>query len=524
MELGRRRGKQHSEVCADMQHYTRPYMSTSPATTLSSLSAPPITLPDPSPSVDTDSSHQSYLPEGASQPTSQANSVTPSIPSPLGHGSLTDLPVIKSSPSSTSTAKPSKMLAKQAKAAEKAEAETVSRQRAEAARELAAKKQAQKGAEIRAKDEAKRKEKLEKEERKAAAKTAKIKSPSKLSLLGSSKPAGVAPAAPPSALPTAPIQLISTPHTPTPTKTVPVRAEISPSSSDPRSNPREATSDQVGKPPPIVLPIKSGPPMNASRAKLGMLGTIKKRLSFFGTEPKVMDLAVLNEPTPAASTSALTLSTTEPGDLTRNPQPVVSQQVTAASATTVASPQSATPLRDSPVPTSPPVAPQSSVPSASRIQIESVPPNAISAMSRHRSTSSPQQIHSSSMLDSGSQQPSSPSLSHSPSRNGASPIRGPRAMPGMRPRPASISVHPTDVPNPTGPPVVARSDVAAPSTSGGSSVYTRSMDLGSPFISDASRQSSMTSENLGSNRSGESQSTGSKEERQIDNIHRAIKQ
>ncbi|OCF31302.1 hypothetical protein I316_07088 [Kwoniella heveanensis BCC8398] len=307
------------------EHYGKPYATPSAATTSSNLSAPPINSAEPSPPAD---EITPQLPEGASPafsvphgaastPVSASPSTTISAPasaavpnpSPLSQQtSAEDIvttpvtpvppPVPASSvapPPALTTKKSKKQLAKEAKAAEKAEAVKVARARAEAARNEALKKQ-------QAKEEAKRKEKEEKARRKAEKKAAKNKksapapvpvpAPAGKPVVAAKEatPASSAPVAPTHSLPAAaaPTPGSSTGGQPFPKPVqssqsaykIPVRDTSEP----PRQTHHSMPLSKVAPPPiaststPATAAASSSRP--AISPKRSFFGTIKKRLSY----------------------------------------------------------------------------------------------------------------------------------------------------------------------------------------------------------------------------------------------------
>ena len=281
-----------------LQHYPgRPYGTPSLSTTASNLSAPPINSPDPSPPTDPISSRGSLLlPEGALVPTqhpldtavpvltTSSSSVFTSY-SPIGHQSTPNLSVQSSapvpSPSEPSSNKSKRMLAKEAKAAEKLGAQEMARQRKEAVKQAQLEKQTQRDAEVKAKEEAKRKEKEEKAQTKAEGKAKKLQSSSTLNL-------------------------------PSPFKRsqsdVPPVPPMPPSFAEARqrtmSMPLDAPAASNTQ-----LPSEQG---NMSKPTVGMLGTFKKRFSMFGKDGRDLD-------TPPKSNTSASLDRSGPTSVPPTP-------------------------------------------------------------------------------------------------------------------------------------------------------------------------------------------------------------
>ncbi|WVQ96804.1 hypothetical protein IAU59_003911 [Kwoniella sp. CBS 9459] len=308
------------------EHYGKPYATPSAATTSSNLSAPPINSAEPSPPAD---ENGPSLPEGASPaisvphgaastPASASPSINASVvpsavpisvpnPSPLSQQTSAEdivttpvTPVPPPVPASTvapppalTTKKSKKQLAKEAKAAEKAEAVKVARARAEAVRNEALKKQ-------QAKEEAKRKEKEEKAKRKAEKKAAKNKksapapAPAPVPVVRPVVAAKEATPVPPASVaPTPAPQAASSPTAAAPVGAQPFPKPLQSSQSaykvpvrdtaDPRRQTHHSMPLNQVAPPPLTAST-STPATSSSRPaispKRSFFGTIKKRLSY----------------------------------------------------------------------------------------------------------------------------------------------------------------------------------------------------------------------------------------------------
>ncbi|KAK8858453.1 hypothetical protein IAR55_002680 [Kwoniella newhampshirensis] len=298
------------------EHYGRPYATPSAATTSSNLSAPPVNSADPSPPLETASLPGSDLPEGASPPHLSRTSAStglvvtpissnPAAPSPLSQqtsaedvahrsGTVSPPPVPTEGPAlALNTKKSKKQLAKDAKAAEKAEAVKVARERAEAARAEAIKKQAARDAEIKAKEDAKRKEREEKARRKLEKKAAK----GSRRILGRKKSTSSLPSQTTSStvppVPPLPAQFSTTTTNVAPAAAVPqpssatAAGQINTGASTPPEQ-KATLLQSIAKPiapiPPPPAPKPTGVPTRPQiQPKRSLFGTIKKRFSYMGS-------------------------------------------------------------------------------------------------------------------------------------------------------------------------------------------------------------------------------------------------
>ena len=471
------------------------------------------------------------------------------VPSPLSQQASADLPLQNTASHPTSPVllnqKSKRLLAKEVKAAEKLEAKELAERRAEEARAIAAEKKANKKADAKAKEEVKQKKEEEKIRLKMEKKTKKLQSTSHISLPSPYKRAQTA------VVPPVPLIPAALPSTSTP---IPI---VRPADNLHLSSPNFAVDGhQRGVSMPIMVatssstPVqtqdKSAEPSSAGRPKLGLLGALRKRFSVFGPDvrptdtpssskdsdstawtntitpfpanpsnPDVMEAAAFldspasllhcapndspaNWPTsPAAHLNPDSLDDEEPGD--KDPY----------SRSTKQPPHNIEQTPSSPVPTSA-ASPPSAYFLSGRQDISTLPyyNNADSSApvipqsSSHQSTSpivitvpkSPRNAE-----DFG--------YSGSPTRQNSPTVRGPRAMhSASRPHADSIgTTHSAErqiAPglNSSGLPFVPRAEIVTPSTSGESSGFNRSSDFVSPFASEDSRQSSMTSEGFDVNR------------------------
>ena len=485
-----------------------------------------------------------------------------------------DLPWPSTSKKSTKQlAEDAKAAEKEAKAKQKAEETKRERERLKAAREALMKRQAEKEAEKRKEKEVKRKEKEEKEKKKSESRTSmngsiwKLRSPSTANLpfmknSGASPPihdardaANEVPPVPRLVIPaTAPlIDRSQDDGSEAPANGMPnVNGVPFPQSSS-QSAHRAAPPD-LDPPPPrqthASMPPSLTPNIRASmqvkqggaesKSRLGMLGTIKKRLSVFGGN-KVESQPQPSQPAPAASIARKAVpSISAPGDATfkpldkpasvpspgETPRP---QQVRAAT------PPPRSMAQDSPLSNlpprkisylNPPVSfppqldttlppPQTYPPTTMTMSNLSTPP-VLRRSASHQTPPIANSASSQMARASSHGQPQSRDSGISPSssfRRGS--IRGPRPNPSRSPekdRPSSVATtRSTDLPfaistqsvKPLAP------DIVTPSTSGESSVHSHNMstsdravtDLASPFTSDGdenptSRKSSLIVDNM----------------------------
>ncbi|KAK1925304.1 hypothetical protein DB88DRAFT_188570 [Papiliotrema laurentii] len=465
------------------EHYGRPYGTPSNATTSTSFGRA-TSQSDPSPPADDESARGSYLPEGAASPVGVGSapasidsvsppppipSSVPVNPSPLSREATAHpspvieppaaLPPLASdapTPVPTSTHLPPaapavppvpvtqpplntkkskkelKAAAKEAKAAEKAAALKISVQRAEQARQATLKREAEKAAAKKKKEDDKRREKEEKERRKAEKKASK------------QKPTP-APATQPAPAP-APAPIVTSALPPRNTSSSVQSNQLAQAPPPPR--PQPVSSGPMARPPPVQTASSASVGKANGKARLGMFGTIKKRLASFG------------EPRPSSGPNGKTASTrgeqsfkaqntvvkSEPPPMPTTPTKAAGPQTPAPStpsghvdAAEISTPQ---PLSELPPRTSSHTTPVAQAGSPLAQSHRTTSSNATPVLIRANSEQSPRPVESSPLYK---------TLSHE-GRTGGSPtssrrggsIRGPRPMPRAahspeRHRSASIS-------------------------------------------------------------------------------------
>ncbi|WWC88825.1 uncharacterized protein L201_003738 [Kwoniella dendrophila CBS 6074] len=354
------------------ENFGRPYATPSAATTSSNLSAPPINSAEPSPPAE---EITPSLPAGASPAYNPSTSSGPSVPlstTPPNPSPLAQQTSVNDAPSSNTatrhpppppipasdvaplpalnTKKSKKQLAKENKAAEKAEAIKVSRQRAEAARAEALKKQAER-------EDAKRKKEEEKAKKKAEKKAAK-KGKKVLGLSTSSTTASGS-STPQPAKPNPPIAAQHTPSTssaPTPT---PAKSAVPPPtllsaakpfpqspqpSQDTQRTPIRSTSE-APRPTHKSMPLNATAPSSQQRSvsqtaterpsiepKRSFFGTIRKRLSYIGSSESKGSQSKESAPPVPKIPSTLPASPI----VQQKIQPEISNNHTSASSTSIA--------------------------------------------------------------------------------------------------------------------------------------------------------------------------------------------
>ena len=558
-----------ADVC---QYYSaRPYINPPNATTSSNLSAPPINSPDPSPSADESSADGSFLPD-ADLPTHQplnnkgfgqdpdlhpergGHSLVPlpaasttSVPSPLSQEASAALPlpdIASNSPSPIiSNQKSKKLLAKEAKAAEKHEAKELTGQRAEMARAMALEKKAHKEADLKAKEQVKQKKEEEKARLKTEKKAKKLQSTSYISLPSPFKKAQTADVPP---VPPIPATLASTP-----------KPDLLPPSAENHrfSSPNFAVDgrqrgvsmphmDAISSSTPTEMQGKPAEPSSTGRSKLGMLGALRKRLSVFGSDVRPPDTSGSSNVNPTAWTDPITPFPANPPRLLNDISPMafsdstelqlpsdrsdfLANRMTNSTTQLHSEPSQAGPWEENHYTNSPAPYNSEQTPSSSDPVSVVDPPSTYYESSRQYINTLP------ALTNPDVSVPLAPqSLSHqstppiviidrTPARNGAeeyrysgsptrqhSPhVRGPRAM-HYTSRSRADSIGTLDsAERQIAPaldssefPFVPRAEIATPSPSSELSGLNRSSDLLSPFTSEDSRQSSMTSDGFDVNR------------------------
>ncbi|WRT67631.1 uncharacterized protein IL334_004603 [Kwoniella shivajii] len=468
------------------ENFGRPYATASAATTSSNLSAPPINSAEPSPTAE---ERTRYLPEGASPAyTAPSTSSGPSIPisttppsrSPLVQQAPTaeelpsrsaippppPIPVSNIAPPPALTTKKSKkQLAKDAKAAEKAEAVKVARQRAETARAEALRKQSER-------EEAKRKEKEDKARLKAEKKAAK-KGKGIFGLSSSSSTSATA--APPKTQPIQPKQTAP-----------PVSQQIS-SRNPPAPTPipiPQATTDATDSAQSITgTPFPQPAQSSQSAYKIPLRDTVETPRATHHSMPLNATAPANKPPTPSSSTRP----PIEPkrslfGTMKKRFSFVGGSDYKGAQSNSSAPPVPKLP----PTPSSPVVSKERTdiVTSPASSNATALPPRGESLTA---STSISQAIRpedNGSISDPNVQSPSSPNFnlaktisreqaSSSPSRKRNS-LHGPRPMPDNKSRPTSVMTHSSELAGHGQNQTQENFGPVTPSTSGDSGSYIQS--------------------------------------------------
>ncbi|KAK4684257.1 hypothetical protein P7C73_g5935, partial [Tremellales sp. Uapishka_1] len=323
---------------ADPQGFNRkPYTTPSAATTSSNLStAPPITTsPDLSPSLEDTAVLPSVLPEGASpsasvligQSTPAHQRESSPTPSPLSQH--VEAPIEPATPT-LSSKRSKKLLSKEAKAAEKADAIKLAKEKAEklkldviekhrAKEEAKRKEREDKEGREREKEEAKRKDKedrererenREKEKEELKRKEREDKEKAKIKEREDKERRKAEKAEREKSIPsllafkkshsTSTSNLASVSPVPT-TKASPASGSLPKASASTRTFPLFSSQSAYKAPPPDLAPSarssRSSMPLNASlpmvseKPKGGFFGSIKKRFSLMGDEPKLRSIS-----------------------------------------------------------------------------------------------------------------------------------------------------------------------------------------------------------------------------------------